>query len=61
MDIDLQVSGVRLTALEGERKPRQSLPAERLAGGCQGLTSNTYGSFSLKTQIIRIHPRLLKG
>ena len=57
MDIELQVAGVRLTPLEGESKPGQSLPADRLAG----LTSNTYGSFSLKTQIIRVHPRLLKG
>lgn len=41
MDIELQVAGLCLNLLERESKPGQSLPAEGLAGDCQGLTSNT--------------------
>lgn len=46
VDIELQVAGVHLTLLEEESKPGQSLPAEGLAGGCQVLTPNTYGSLT---------------
>lgn len=46
MDIELQVGGVHLTLLEGQSKPVQRLPAEGLAGGCQSLTLDTYGSLT---------------